>query len=89
MAARVLDVELTSAPESVELGGLVEAFVVLRVHGHPVGTVRVACGDGVLTRGALAGNVTTYIGVDGLHPNEEGYRRIAEEFFAAIRANLE
>jgi lysophospholipase L1-like esterase len=38
---------------------------------------------------ALAGNVTTYIGVDGLHPTEEGYRRMAEEFFAAIRANLE
>jgi lysophospholipase L1-like esterase len=38
---------------------------------------------------ALSTNVTTYIGVDGLHPTEAGYRRIAEEFFAAVRANVE
>ncbi len=37
----------------------------------------------------LLGNVTTYIGTDGLHPTEAGYRRIAEEFFTAIRATLE
>jgi lysophospholipase L1-like esterase len=29
------------------------------------------------------------IGVDGLHPNESGYRRIAELFFAAIKSELE
>ncbi len=38
---------------------------------------------------ALSSNVTTYIGVDGLHPTEAGYRRIAEEFFEAVRQNLE
>ena len=31
----------------------------------------------------------TLIGSDGLHPTEAGYRRIAELFFAAIRADLE
>jgi lysophospholipase L1-like esterase len=31
----------------------------------------------------------TLIGGDGLHPTEAGYRRIAELFFAAIRADLE
>jgi lysophospholipase L1-like esterase len=30
-----------------------------------------------------------FIGVDGLHPNEAGYARIAELFFQAIQANLE
>lgn len=30
-----------------------------------------------------------YIGVDGLHPNEVGYTRIADLFFQAIQANLE
>lgn len=38
---------------------------------------------------ALLPDVNTYIGVDGLHPNEAGYRKIAETFLAAIQATLE
>lgn len=38
---------------------------------------------------ALASTVELDIGVDGLHPTEAGYRRIAETFFAAIRAAFE
>lgn len=38
---------------------------------------------------AIAANPTLYLGVDGLHPNEAGYRRIAEVFFDAVRAALE
>lgn len=38
---------------------------------------------------ALASDVTRYIGVDGLHPTEAGYQRMADEFFARIRATLE
>jgi len=38
---------------------------------------------------ALVGNVTLYIGVDGLHPTEVGYQKIAEAFFNAIVATLE
>lgn len=34
-------------------------------------------------------DAATLIGVDGLHPTEAGYRRIAELFFAAIKADLE
>ncbi len=34
-------------------------------------------------------DVQRYIGVDGLHPNELGYARIADLFFQAIQANLE
>jgi lysophospholipase L1-like esterase len=37
----------------------------------------------------LLADVSTYIGIDGLHPNEAGYRRMAELFFEAIRADLE
>lgn len=33
--------------------------------------------------------VFTWVGVDGIHPTEAGYVRIAELFFAAIRASLE
>jgi lysophospholipase L1-like esterase len=38
---------------------------------------------------ALASDVNRYVGIDGLHPTEAGYQRIAETFFAAIRAALE
>ncbi len=38
---------------------------------------------------ALVGNVTTYIGSDGLHPTEVGYQRMAEAFFTAIQATLQ
>ena len=38
---------------------------------------------------AMLPDVQRYIGVDGLHPNEAGYTRIAELFFQAIQANLE
>lgn len=38
---------------------------------------------------ALLAEVNTVIGVDGLHPTEVGYKRMADVFFAAIQANLE
>ena len=38
---------------------------------------------------AMLPDVFRYIGVDGLHPNEAGYARIAELFFQAIQADLE
>ncbi len=38
---------------------------------------------------ALATDVTRYIGVDGLHPNELGYSKIAETFYNAIRSQFE
>ncbi|HEX6163325.1 MAG TPA: GDSL-type esterase/lipase family protein, partial [Vicinamibacterales bacterium] len=38
---------------------------------------------------ALLPEVTRYIGVDGLHPNEAGYAKIADTFFQAIQANFE
>jgi lysophospholipase L1-like esterase len=38
---------------------------------------------------ALSSDVNRYIGVDGVHPTEAGYQKIAETFFAAIRADLE
>ena len=38
---------------------------------------------------ALLTNVTIYIGVDGLHPTEAGYQKMAETFFTAIQSTLE
>lgn len=52
----------------------------------------VASGEGAVlvdVYRALLPSVFTYIGGDGLHPNEAGYARIAEEFFNAIQATLE
>jgi lysophospholipase L1-like esterase len=37
----------------------------------------------------MRNDVFRYIGVDGLHPNEAGYARIAELFFDAIQRELE
>ena len=34
----------------------------------------------------MLADAATLIGSDGLHPTEAGYRRIADLFFAAIRA---
>lgn len=38
---------------------------------------------------AMLPDAASLIGSDGLHPNEAGYRRIAELFFSAIRSALE
>jgi lysophospholipase L1-like esterase len=38
---------------------------------------------------AFAGQTSTLLGDDGLHPSEAGYERIAEVFFDAIRDRLE
>ncbi len=38
---------------------------------------------------ALLTNLNVYIGVDGLHPTEAGYRRMADAFFDAILQDLE
>jgi lysophospholipase L1-like esterase len=39
--------------------------------------------------GALLTDVQRYIGIDGLHPTEAGYARIADAFFQAIQGALE
>ena len=38
---------------------------------------------------AFNGDVTTLIGVDGLHPTTAGYQTIADTFFESIMQNLE
>jgi lysophospholipase L1-like esterase len=51
-----------------------------------------AAGEGAVlvdVYSALLPEVTRYIGVDGLHPTEFGYAKIADTFFQAIQANFE
>lgn len=53
---------------------------------------RIAAGEGALLVDLYAGmvaDIQRHIGIDGLHPTEAGYERMAELFFAAIRADLE
>ena len=38
---------------------------------------------------AFGGQTSTLLGIDGLHPNEAGYQRMANTFFDAIQATLE
>ena len=38
---------------------------------------------------AFEGQTTALLGLDGLHPNEAGYQKMAEMFFEAIRQRLE
>jgi lysophospholipase L1-like esterase len=38
---------------------------------------------------AFDGQVDVLLGADGLHPNDAGYQKMAETFFAAVRARLE
>ena len=52
----------------------------------------VAAGEGAVLvdiYGALLNDVNTYVGADGVHLTEAGYRKMAETFFAAIRTTLE
>ncbi len=39
--------------------------------------------------GAFDGQTSTLLALDGLHPNEAGYTKMAEAFFSAIRQQLE
>lgn len=52
----------------------------------------IALGEGAVFVDIFAGlvnDVPRYIGIDGLHPTEAGYFRMAELFFNAIRGDLE
>lgn len=57
MAAQVLDLELSDLPDSRSVLPHRAAFVVVRAHGHPVGTMRIACPDGSLTRDQILAGV--------------------------------
>ena len=51
-----------------------------------------AASEGAVLVDVYAGlltDVTRYIGVDGLHPTEAGYSKIADIFFQAIQSNFE
>lgn len=52
----------------------------------------VAQGEGAVlvdVYGVLVTDVNRHIGIDGLHPTEAGYQRMADEFFEAIKREFE
>jgi glycosyltransferase involved in cell wall biosynthesis len=53
MPARILDVELTAPPAPIDLGAHRHAFVLLRLRGRPIGSVRLPCPTGTLEPAAL------------------------------------
>lgn len=80
--------------------GLLPPPIAGRQRSVPDGVVRqfndqlrgIAAGEGAVVvdvYSALAADVGRYIGADGHHPTEAGYRRIADEFLARIAAELE
>lgn len=74
-----IDVRQRSVPDSV-------------VRDFNGGLRAIAAGENAIVvdlYSALASNVARYIGVDGHHPNEAGYARIADEFASSIAAALE
>lgn len=50
MGARVVDLELSALPGEVPLAPHIDAFALIRVHGRPVGTLRLRQDDQVLPR---------------------------------------
>ncbi len=68
---------------SLSSGRLEEMNAKLRAMASEEGAVVVNLYD------TMKPDVETLIGVDGLHPTEAGYRRIADIFFSAIRTELE
>lgn len=57
MSTGVVDIELGQATVPIDLAPHQEAFVLVRVHGHPVGTVWIDVPDGVLDPAALSAAV--------------------------------
>ena len=65
---------------------------VLRIQELNARIARLAAAEGAVLVDlytAMLPEARTLIGVDGLHPTEAGYQRMAELFFDAIRADLE
>jgi lysophospholipase L1-like esterase len=79
----------TLAPPRPSGGKAISQFLVddfngrVRALANTEGAVLVDVYLGLLT------DVTRYIGVDGLHPNEAGYAKIADLFFQAIQNTFE
>lgn len=62
------------------------------IQAFNVRVANIARGEGAILvdlYSALSPSVSTYIGVDGLHPTEAGYQKMADTFFAAVRTDLE
>lgn len=81
---------LATLPPQREGGSRARGFALVPVFNGKLASIALQEGvplvDVYTAFGGVAG---TYIGEDGLHPNEAGYQKIADTFFERIRSTLE
>lgn len=87
---RGLRVFLATLPPQNPLGSRGTGAILLQPYNDALRNLAAADGATLVdVFQAFNGDVTTLIGVDGLHPTTAGYQRIADTFFASLRQTLE
>jgi lysophospholipase L1-like esterase len=79
-------------PAAVGCSVVCRAGGVQQLPGYNLGLKAIAASENVAlvdVFAALSGDLTTFIGPDGLHPTAGGYQATAQAFFDSIKASLE
>lgn len=92
LTARGRGVEVFLGTLLPQRAGACRAFAPTLIDPANAGIRALAASEGVPLvdlHAAFAGQLTTLLGTDGLHPTETGYQRMADTFLAVIRAKFE